>query len=64
MEKANMQTTPLDAARLGERQYQGKPCAEGHSGIRYTSNSACVTCLKSAAKTRYERIKKLLVANA
>lgn len=42
---------PMNAAResaklLGARFYQGKPCARGHAGERYTSTRACRQCLE------------------
>jgi hypothetical protein len=38
-------------ARLGKR-YQGPPCKRGHSGERYTCNSACVECMRQEHKTQ------------
>lgn len=32
------------ALRAGQLTYKGQPCAQGHSGERYTSNWACVSC--------------------
>jgi hypothetical protein len=43
--------TRKEAKVLGEIKYQGKPCKNGHSGIRYVCNKQCVKC-------EYERIKK------
>jgi hypothetical protein len=39
--------------RLGKR-YQGPPCKRGHSGLRYTCNSACVECMRQEHKTQRE----------
>ena len=34
----------LDAQIAGEKYYQGKPCRNGHDGMRYTSNGQCCQC--------------------
>ena len=39
--------TPRQIAReAGEKFYEGKPCAEGHGGLRYVCNAHCVACAK------------------
>lgn len=40
----------------------GKPCNRGHNVCRYTSNGACVDCIKIyTAKHTVKTIKKLIV---
>lgn len=38
--------------------FHGKPCRNGHIGIRYRSNGACVECQNEWEKQRYHRLKK------
>ena len=33
--------------------YHGKPCGNGHSGIRYISNDVCVDCLRMYDRKDY-----------
>lgn len=44
-----------DAAIMGQRTYQGKPCRHGHQGLRYTVNSSCVECTKARARADRQR---------
>lgn len=32
------------AKQNSEKVYQGKACAKGHSGVRYTNSGKCVDC--------------------
>lgn len=41
----------LDSVSL---RYIGKPCAHGHSGLRYTSTNACVECVAEYGKRKRE----------
>ena len=54
----------LAAAEKGEKTYQGRECAQGHGGIRYTSNSVCVECMKAKASARSNTIRDLLKKNS
>jgi len=38
-----------EAQAAGGKVYSGKSCKRGHSGIRYTSNWACVECHKESS---------------
>lgn len=38
------------AQQAGERYFNGRPCARGHSGLRWTHNSGCVECSTKAAR--------------
>ena len=35
------------AIKAGARTYVGRPCAHGHSGLRYTVQSICVECQRA-----------------
>ncbi len=39
----------------GARTYQGQACREGHPGMRYTSNGACVICVKERERLAYDK---------
>ena len=54
----------LAAAAKGEKTYQGRQCAQGHGGTRYTSNSVCVECMKAKAAARSNAVRDLLKRNA
>jgi len=36
--------------KLDPRFFQGKPCAFGHDGLRYASNSGCVHCIRARSE--------------
>lgn len=55
-----LKTDRIEAAKAGEKHYQGVPCKHGHSGVRYTLTSNCVECTKAASKKSLDRIRKLL----
>lgn len=40
------------ALRHGINKYQGKPCRNGHPGVRYTNCNRCVMCMSK----RYQRL--------
>jgi hypothetical protein len=50
----------LEAAKNGEKRYQGKPCKACGQTLRYTINSACVACTLKAREKDAENIKALL----
>lgn len=35
--------------------FQGKPCAQGHDGLRYVSGKGCVECAKIYSAQRAEK---------
>lgn len=39
-----------EALLSGQKRYQGKPCAHGHDGLRYTSHNNCVRCKYELSK--------------
>jgi hypothetical protein len=41
----------LDAIAAGDKKYQGVPCKNGHSGIRFSINADCVDCAMDRQKT-------------
>lgn len=43
---------PQDPAK----QYQGKPCRHGHSGMRYKANNTCVTCTTKQSRNAYRKV--------
>jgi len=48
---------PPDMAKLaaraaGQKKFQGSPCVNGHSGIRYSSTGQCVDCLQMYREIR------------
>ena len=45
-----------EALKTGNRFYRGKPCKNGHIGIRYTESCKCIDCV--AALQRNLRKKK------
>lgn len=48
--------TPRQTAVLnGALRYQGKPCAHGHSGERYTSSGTCCECVAASNDARRVR---------
>jgi hypothetical protein len=45
-----------EAARiLGQPTYHGQPCAQGHSGQRYTSNKSCVERRRAREQTGWRQ---------
>jgi hypothetical protein len=43
----------LEARRLGLKRYRdGRRCRRGHLGERYTSNGACVDCMRERKRRR------------
>jgi hypothetical protein len=58
---AETETTPLLRSRVaalaaGAKQYMsGRPCPQGHVGLRQTANGSCFECNRIGAKVRYER---------
>jgi hypothetical protein len=53
-------TTPrLIAKANGLKRYQGRPCINGHIGIRYVRSLECVEC-RSAKESRRKRIQRQL----
>jgi len=55
-------TTPrLIAIASGLKRYQGRPCINGHIGIRYVRNNSCTDC--KAIKESIRRKKARLLAN-
>lgn len=60
-----MPTTDRKSARLvaaenGQTHYEGRPCANCKTTLRYTSTSACVECNREASRAVRERIRELL----
>ena len=55
-----MESPRIQAARKGERKYQGKPCKKCGETLRYTINSACVACTLKAKEKDASAIKELL----
>lgn len=44
--------TPWGSIQMpGNITYQGKPCKQGHRGLRYTQNRTCVECAKNYMTT-------------
>lgn len=50
----------IEAAKKGEKRYQGKPCKSCGDTVRYTTNSACVSCTLKAREKDSENIKALM----
>lgn len=50
----------IEAARKGEKRYQGKPCKACGCTERYTVNTGCVQCAAKSAKKNADSIKALL----
>lgn len=40
----------LAAHELNQKYFQGDPCPDGHDGLRWTHNGACVHCTNSASR--------------
>ena len=55
-----MNSPRLEAAKNGERRYQGKPCKKCGDTLRYTINSACVACTLKAKEKDASTIRELL----
>lgn len=54
-------TSPrIEAARLGQRKYQGKPCKACGELEKYVINAACVACTKKAKAESEGKIRELL----
>lgn len=43
----------------GSKLYQGRPCPQGHSGLRWRSNYACVECLRQHVTKYHGRHRSL-----
>lgn len=56
----NVNSPRIEAAKNGQRKYQGKPCKTCSGTERYTINSACVACTLKAKEKDAENIKALL----
>jgi len=46
------------ALELGVATYNGRPCKQGHPGLRYAKSQACVECMKLANGVYYSRKQK------
>lgn len=42
----------IDAIIAGDKKYQGVPCKNGHSGVRFVTNADCVECAKNRQLTK------------
>lgn len=40
-------TARMAAIAAGENTYQGRPCKQGHIGLRYTGSMDCVDCARA-----------------
>jgi hypothetical protein len=40
-----------DAQLSGDKKYQGVPCKNGHSGVRFVVNADCVECAMNRQRT-------------
>jgi hypothetical protein len=41
----------MSCTRADTITYQGRPCKQGHDGLRYNCNHACVECTRATART-------------
>lgn len=55
-----MDSPRIEAAKKGEKRYQGKPCKTCGGTERYTVNTGCVQCAARSAKRNADSIKTLL----
>lgn len=55
-----MDSPRIEAAKKGEKRYQGKPCKACGETLRYTINSGCVACTAKATAKTTENIKALI----
>ena len=55
-----MKQSQIEAAKAGQKRFQGKPCQYGHPGVRYTTSGQCVECCELLNQARREKIRRLL----
>lgn len=41
-----------------EDKFQGQPCKNGHSGVRFTKTGACIECCAKSTKSYYSKLKQ------
>jgi hypothetical protein len=57
-------TSRKEALAAGDTIYIGAPCKRGHKGLRYTSASSCITCIRIYDEANKEKRKAYREANA
>jgi hypothetical protein len=50
----------IEAARLGQRKYTGKPCKACGETEKYVINAACVACTKNAKTANESKIREIM----
>lgn len=53
-------TSRLAAAKARQKTFLGRPCPDGHNGLRYTSSGQCVECTKARGRVNNDAIRRLL----
>jgi hypothetical protein len=57
-----MEKPRIAAATKGEVHYEGSPCRNCGSTLRYVSTGQCVACVKTKTESRREEIRELIRA--
>lgn len=55
-----MEASRLEAAKLGQKRYQGQPCKVCGNTERFVTNGNCVICAKEHTRKYQQKIKATL----
>jgi hypothetical protein len=54
-----MDSRRLEAAKLGKKSYDGKPCKNCGGTHRYVLSDGCIVCMKAAVAKQRNKLKEL-----
>ena len=54
-----MDSRRLEAAKLGKKSYDGRPCKNCGGTHRYVLSDGCIVCMKAAVKKQRDKLKGL-----
>lgn len=55
-----MASPRIEAARQGQRKYNGKPCKVCGETEKYVINAACVACTKNSKSANESKIREIM----